>query len=116
MAISRKFSATGTACVAILLSLGASALDRASAQSYNCRYARSADEVLICQDGGLAALDERMSALYFSLRNRLAGPDSGRLEDTRHYWLSERKMCGRDAGCIRDVYQGWIADMERLGY
>src|SRR3954471_15044450 len=33
----------------------------AHAQSFNCRYARTPDEVTICEDARLSALDERLS-------------------------------------------------------
>ncbi len=52
----------------------------AHAQSFNCRYATKPDEVLICQSPVLGRLDERMSSLYFALRNRLSGGERRALE------------------------------------
>jgi uncharacterized protein len=83
-------------------------------QSFNCRYARTPDEVMICQDSDLANLDEEMANIYFPLRKRLGGRDLRRLENARNYWLSERVSCGRDAACIEKTYKAWIADLERL--
>ncbi len=74
------------------------------AQSFNCRYAKAADEILICQDAQLAALDERMSSLYFNLRNSLYGYRRAALEDSQSRWLRGRMSCGRDHGCIYDAY------------
>jgi hypothetical protein len=43
------------------------------AQSFNCHYAKTADEVLICQDHQLSALDERMAGIYSQVRQNLYG-------------------------------------------
>lgn len=79
------------------------------AASFNCRYAKSPDEVLTCQDSSLSALDEEMSAAYSSRRREFSGADSRRFERMRALWLSRRKACGYDAACIRRVYNGWIS-------
>lgn len=86
----------------------------ADAQSFNCRFARTSDEVLICQNSELGRLDERMSDTYYSLRNRLSGQQLRRLDTIRNYWISERQMCGRNAKCIENVYIDWISKMEEL--
>jgi uncharacterized protein len=83
----------------------------AEAQSFNCRYARSPDEVMICQSPQLAALDERMSGLYFRLRNSLVGRERARLEADQAAWLGSRQACGRDAGCIAASYRQRIAEL-----
>ena len=44
----------------------------AHAQSFNCRYAKTPDEVAICGDPRLSQLDERMSRRFFTLRNELS--------------------------------------------
>ena len=74
------------------------------AQSFNCRYAKSADEILICQDQQLSALDEQMSSLYYNLRNSLGGYRRAALEDSQSRWLSGRMSCGRDRDCIHASY------------
>ena len=94
-----------TAITFVLLPLAA------QAQSFNCRYARSPDEVLICQDGRLGALDERMSGIYFRLRNGLYGGARANLEAEQAGWLRSRQSCGRDAGCIADSYQQRIREL-----
>ena len=57
----------------ISLIISFSAVITADAQSFNCRNAMNADEVLICQDGELSRLDERMAGLYFAGRNQAYG-------------------------------------------
>ncbi len=76
----------------------------AQAQSFNCRTADRPDEVLICQSSRLSSLDERMSSLYFALRNRLTGAERRALETAQASWLQSRIACGRDFQCIETRY------------
>jgi uncharacterized protein len=85
----------------------------AQAQSFNCRRAEQPDEVLICQSARLSALDERMSSLYFRLRNRLRGRARRVLEAEQQEWLQSRIACGRDYGCIESHYLTRIAQLLR---
>jgi uncharacterized protein len=80
----------------------------AQAQSFNCRYARTPDEVLICQDDHLAGLDVTLSRTYYQLRNNLYGCARRRLEASQARWLASRKRCGRDYGCVERRYQSRI--------
>jgi hypothetical protein len=48
----------------------------------NCRTADRPDEVLICQDSRLSVLDERMSSIYYSLRDTLRGAEREALVST----------------------------------
>src|SRR5262249_7653019 len=82
------------------------------AQSFNCRFARPADEVLICQDDALSALDERMSNTYSRLRNRLYGLERRTLQTEQANWLRMRRDCGRDEVCIEDSYRQRIRELE----
>ena len=83
----------------------------AHAQSFNCRYARTPDEISICENPRLSALDERMSSRFFRLRDRLYGPDRARLERDQAAWLNTRLRCGGDPGCIAVVYRARIAEL-----
>ena len=83
----------------------------AHAQSFNCRYARTPDEVTICESPRLSALDERMSSRFFRLRDRLYGPDRARLEFQQSRWLDARHRCGSDPGCIAATYRARIAEL-----
>jgi uncharacterized protein len=81
------------------------------AQSFNCRTADRPDEVLICQDSHLSALDERMSSLYYTLRNSLRGPARRALEAAQSSWLRARIACGRDFQCIEVHYERRITEL-----
>ena len=83
----------------------------AEAQSFNCAYARSPDEVLICQDPRLSELDERMSSLFFRARNNSFGSERADLEAEQAAWLRARQACGRDAGCIARSYRARIGEL-----
>ena len=80
----------------------------AHTQSFNCRYAKSADEVLICQDAKLAALDERLASAYSRLHREVSGAQRATLERDQGAWLRGRRQCGRDAACIAELYQSRI--------
>lgn len=83
----------------------------AEAQSFNCRYASRADEVVICQNSGLAALDERMAGIYERTRSRLYGGARQALIRDQSIWLRSRYGCGADAGCIEDAYRQRINEL-----
>jgi uncharacterized protein len=83
----------------------------AQAASFNCQTADRPDEVLICQNPQLSALDERMANLYFRLRNDLGGRERRRLVADQVSWLRERLGCGRDYSCIRGLYDRRISEL-----
>jgi uncharacterized protein len=88
----------------IALALGSLMPFSAHAASFNCNTADRPDDVLICQSRELSDLDERMSSLYFTLRNRLGGGERRELEADQSSWLRGRKACGRDFRCIERAY------------
>jgi uncharacterized protein len=83
----------------------------AHAQSFNCRYARTADEVTICQDARLSRLDERLSSRFFRLRDSLSGPDRARLDRGQSAWLDARHQCKSDPACIGAAYLGRLSEL-----
>ncbi len=86
----------------------------AEAQSFNCRYARSPDEVAICQNERLSGFDETMSQLFFRLRNEINGRERARLEADQADWLQSRNECGSDIDCIAQAYRRRIAELRQL--
>ncbi len=83
----------------------------AHAQSFNCRYARTPDEVAICESARLSALDERLSGRFFRLRDSLYGPDRARLDRSQAGWLSARQQCGSDRACLGAAYRARLAEL-----
>ena len=84
----------------------------AHGQSFNCSFARTPDEVLICQDSHLSELDERLATRYAQVRNSLSAPERHALEAEQAEWLRMRQHCGRDAGCIATSYQQRIQELQ----
>lgn len=88
-----------------MLVLATAVFSQAEAQSFNCNYARTPDEVLICQDADLSRLDERLAAVYAGVRRRLDAQDRRELEFEQASWLQSRKECGRNYRCVEDHYR-----------
>ncbi|MCC2113016.1 MAG: DUF1311 domain-containing protein [Hyphomicrobiales bacterium] len=88
-------------------------VDAAVAQSFNCRYAKKPDEVLICQDRYLSGLDEEMSGLYFNVRKYLSRGHRKALEAEQAAWLRSRMRCGYDYGCVEGHYLDRISELRR---
>lgn len=86
----------------------------ANAQSFNCRYAKSPDEVLICHNTRLAHLDEQMASIFFSVRNRLPGSQQAALVAQQQSWLRARMSCGSDANCVAAAYAQRIDQLTAL--
>ena len=83
----------------------------ARAQSFNCRYARTPDEVAICESARLSVLDERLSSWFFRLRNSLYGPGRARLDRQQAVWLNARQQCGSDPACIGAAYRARLSEL-----
>jgi uncharacterized protein len=81
-------------------------------QSFNCRYAKAADEILICQNNRLSTLDEQMSSEFFTLRNSLSGRQARQLDEEQSLWLRQRMSCGRDVECVTDAYERRIRQLK----
>ncbi len=104
-----------TACV--LFSAGALSFAPApaDAQSFNCRYARTADERVICDRPNLSRLDERLSRRYQRAYDRSGRGMRRLLEREQAAWLTSRHNCRENAGCIRRHYQVRIGELNSFG-
>jgi uncharacterized protein len=91
-------------CAITFLLLAATSFG-ARGQSFNCVTADRPDEVLICQNDRLSRRDERMSSLYFTLRNQLWGAERQALKASQRSWLQSRMDCERDYQCIEGLYE-----------
>ena len=101
-------------CAILLTAFLGADCSHAHAQSFNCRYAKSPDEVLICQDQELSALDERLSGIYFSVHRILSGEDRTKLERDERAWLQGRENCGRKKECVTLAIERRIQDLMAL--
>lgn len=81
---------------------------RSFTTSFDCYAAKARDELTICSDPGLAAMDVELAAAYRASLSS-AGANMDALRDAQRAWLSERTGCGDDLDCLRRTYG------ERLG-
>lgn len=94
--------------------------------SFNCRYAKTPDEIWICRSPELSMYDRNMAELYFKQMQPLTAAEQRDLATTkRDYrsmqrqwkaeqarWLKQRRACGYNYDCIFDSYQQRIAALK----
>lgn len=83
-----------------------------SAQSFNCRYAKTPDEVVICENPALSLLDTQMASWYSASRS---GPARGQVETEQRAWLQYRRSCGSDLTCLKQAYEDRIDALQERG-
>jgi hypothetical protein len=70
--------------------------------SFNCRRAKADDEIAICSDAGLAAMDRQLGQLYDSAMQTVSDPEA--LKRSESDWVITRHMCNSDIECLRHAY------------
>ena len=75
----------------------------ATRPSFNCRYARSRVENLICADARLAGRDRAMSSAFYAALARGDGATKASLRRSRDRFLRFRDRCA-DAACVAQAY------------
>jgi hypothetical protein len=81
--------------------------------SFNCRYARTSGEKMVCSSERLAAKDRAMSSLFFSA---LADADRStriQLRRTRDRFLAYRDRCSSE-GCVAEAYDGRMDEIRDI--
>jgi uncharacterized protein len=81
--------------------------------SFNCRYARSRSEQMVCSDSRLAAKDRAMSSLFYSALADADPRTRARLRSTRDRFLSYRERCGSEA-CVAQAYDGRMDEIRDI--
>ena len=82
--------------------------------SYNCRYARTTSEKLVCGTPALASKDSAMSSVYYS---SIAGGDPAtkrRIRASRDAFLARRERCAGRPNCIARVYDERVAEIRQM--
>lgn len=90
---------------------GACEINTVSAQSFNCRLAKTPDELVICSDSSLSSLDERMAQAYSDARNRVSPHARSQLNDEQRNWLLNRRACSSHVPCLRAAYEQRINEL-----
>ena len=78
------------AAVVVLAALAGAALAEPTGPSFNCNYAKTPDEVAICQDVELSAKDREMASIYFQMVNTSRSDFRNFLRRTQAAWLNAR--------------------------
>ncbi|MDB5462389.1 MAG: hypothetical protein JWP23_778 [Phenylobacterium sp.] len=80
--------------------------------SFDCRFARTPAQRMVCEDPELAAADRRLSQAYRAAV--AAGAPEEDLRDEQQDWLSLREDAARRSRrALADVYEQRIGDLER---
>ena len=90
----------------------ASAIPLTTQPSFDCTRARGRDELAVCGDAELAALDRSLSQVYYALADRLGGDARMALRVAQGEWLAQRKLCDTNAACIAQAYRNRIAQLQ----
>ncbi len=97
----------GAALVAVLLFPGS-----ASAMTFNCNDAYTADELTICERQNLRDLDDEMGDLYDDALGEAHSQLKYMLEEMQAAWVRARNHCGSTRRCIRRHYRARIRELE----
>lgn len=81
--------------------------------SFNCGSARSRSERLVCGNGTLAALDRRMSAMFYSALAGASPEVRANLRRSRDRFLAFRNRCGSE-DCIAQAYRDRMDEIEDM--
>ena len=86
---------------------------RAASPSFNCRYARTRSEMMVCEDPRLAAADRRLAVAF--RRAVDSGVPYGPLRRQQDRWLAARERAAVSPEAVHMVYQQRIAELEDMG-
>ena len=85
--------------------------------SFDCSQAKTASDIVICNNADLGQMDKELASLYRShLKDYEHDPKIvKKLHGTQISWLTERNRCGSDVLCLRARYQeriAWLHEFE----
>lgn len=77
----------------------------ASAASFDCSKAKAPEELAVCKNPDLSALDSEMGGLWYAynLLPMLMGSSGARRDDAQQF-LRDRAVCAANVACLRRVY------------
>ena len=93
-------------------------LASAATPSFDCSKAHSAAEQLVCQDAGLAALDNELAALYPKAMSQLSAEQQKTEKGMQRGWLKGRNECWKESDsrqCVEESYQTRITELQIKG-
>jgi uncharacterized protein len=86
----------------------------AGAASFDCNKASAPDEIAVCANPGLSALDSEMGGLWFAYSQIpfLMGMSGNRQDEARAF-LQTRSACGANVACLKGAYTQRIATLKQ---
>jgi uncharacterized protein len=85
----------------------------AHGQSFDCRRARSADEWTICQESGLAKLDQELASLKRQRKEKHHKAERDEADDNETAFLNARRRCRENRACLEQSYRNRIQELSR---
>ena len=86
----------------------------ASAASFACDKAETADEKAICATLFLNDRDVEMATRFEILRAMLPMGGNAKLREDQEAWLAERRTCGADIACLTQAYDGRLKTLRAV--
>ena len=86
----------------------------AQAASFDCAKAAKPDDIAICSNADLSALDSEMGGLWFAFRQvpMLMGSNGARMDDAQTF-LQQRGNCAGNLTCLRALYHTRISALRQ---
>ncbi|MFQ2470373.1 MliC family protein [Aeromonas caviae] len=93
-------------------------LASAATPSFDCAKAHGAAEQLVCQDAGLAALDNELAALYPKAITNFSPEQAKEEKAMQRGWIKGRNECWKESNsrqCVEESYQTRITELQIKG-
>ena len=93
-------------------------LASAATPSFDCAKAHGTTEQLVCQDAGLAALDNELAALYPKALANLSAEQQKTEKAMQRGWIKGRNECWKESDsrqCVEESYQTRITELQIKG-
>jgi len=99
--------------LAAALAVSAAIPGVARAASFDCTKAKAVDEIAVCANPNLSALDSEMGGLWYAYSQIpfLMGMAGNRQDEARAF-LATRAACGANVACLNGAYTQRIATLK----
>jgi hypothetical protein len=84
-----------------------------SRPSFNCRYAKTRSEKMVCESDRLAARDRQMAAMFYGAMDEADRGTRRELNRTRDRFLAYRDRC-RSEDCVAQAYEGRMREIDDI--
>jgi hypothetical protein len=88
------------------------AVATAAGPAFNCRFAKSTDEIAVCNSGTLSALDRQLNTAYNALIASLTTDQQKRLSQEENNWRQLRLGCRGSVSCLTTAYELRIQQLQ----